>query len=145
MIAGSDHSLSKIPFASLSSIHHDAVTAPHPESPSPPRLHLCEDKQPGLTDTEAFDIATRFEAIYDANARITSTSHLTSIFSANIYHIDESYGAPTVGIQALFDDLTAPGNYTTTDAVVSVLFDIHSCDQIAVRWKKIAVTRGCKS
>ena len=113
-------------------------TYAHPPHPSPPG-------PPCLTDAEAFDLATRFEAIYDSNANITSVSQLTSLLSPNIYHLDESYGAPTVGIQAFFDDLTAPGNYTTTDVVVTVLFDFHSCDQIAVRWEEKGVTTGYES
>lgn len=106
----------------------------HPSPPGPP----C------LSDAEALDIATRYEDVFNANA-ITSLSQLTSIVSSNIAHLDENFDESTVGIEAFYESLVAPGNYTTTDAVESVLFLIHSCDQIAVRWQENAITTGYES
>jgi hypothetical protein len=105
---------------------------PHPEGP------------PCLTTSEANYLATAWLHIWDTNA-VSSLADLTPILSSDIASYDESYGGPTLGIDALLAELTAPGNYTTTDISQFPLFVIHSCDQVVTRWGYTALTTGYES
>jgi hypothetical protein len=100
-------------------------------------------------DAEALDIATRWLHLWDVTAAgqsvVSSLSDLTSILSPNITSYDETYPPPIVGIQAFYETVTAPGNYTTTDVKQVPLFAIHSCDQIATRWIETAYSTGYNS
>src|SRR5437016_7551285 len=106
-------------------------------------------KYPCLTDAEALDIATRWLHLWDITAAgqsvVTSLSDLTSILSSNITSYDETFPPPIVGIQAFYDTVTAPSNYTTTNVTQAPLFAIHSCDQIATRWIETAYSTGYNS
>lgn len=100
-------------------------------------------QKPCLTDAESLSIATAWEAVWDTGA-ITAITQLESIVTPGIQNLDETSGLID-GIQALFDTITAPGNYTTTNTKQVPLFLIHSCDQIAVRWEYTAITTGYES
>ena len=76
---------------------------------------------------------------------MSSKSDLTKILSPDIASYDETFGGPVIGIDALYNTLTAPENYTTTDIKQFPLFTFHSCDQIAPRWGYTAVTTGFES
>ena len=102
-----------------------------------------------LTDAEALHIATRWLAWWDTTATeqsvVTSPSDLTSILAPNIASYDDTYPPPIFGIQAFFDTVNAPGNYSTKDVKQAPLFVFHSCDQIAARWIETAYSTGYNS
>ena len=97
-----------------------------------------------LSDAEALSIAAKWLHIWDTNA-ITSLSDLTSIVTPNVTSVDWTYPPPTYGVQELFDTITAPGNYSTTDVKQTPLFAFHSCDTIATRWIETAYSTGYNS
>lgn len=110
----------------------------HARYPRPATWQSC------LTDTEANTIATNWLHIWGTNA-VSSLSDLTGVLSSDIASYDETFGDPTFGIEALFEEVTAPGNFTTTNVKQFPLFVIHSCDQIATRWQYTGVTTGYAS
>jgi hypothetical protein len=71
-------------------------------------------------------------------------SDLTNLATPDIANYDEAFGAPNIGIDALFQLLTAPGNFTTTDVRQFPLLVFHSCDQIATGWGYTAISTGFK-
>jgi len=97
-----------------------------------------------LRDSEANDLAKKWLSIWSTGG-VTSKAQLATIVTSNIANYDEAYGGPNLGIDALWDTITAPGNYTTDDIKQFPLFTFHSCDQIAVRWGYTAVTTGFES
>lgn len=101
-------------------------------------------KCPCLSDTEANHIATAWLHIWDTGA-ISALSDLTTIVASNITSYDEAYGGPSIGIEALFEELTLPGNFSTTDVKQFPLFVIHTCDQVVTRWGYTGVTTGYES
>lgn len=98
---------------------------------------LCED--------EAWYITRRWLDIFSTNGGINTKAKLATIVSPNLKSYDATFGPPTIGIDQLWDALTAPGNATTTNVTQSPTFLLHSCDQIAYNWQYTAVTTGYNS
>lgn len=97
-----------------------------------------------LTDPEALDISTRWLSIF-STGKVTSKKQLATIVSQDIASYDDTFGAPTFGIDELWAAVAAPGKYPTTDVKQFPLWLFHSCDQIGLRWQYEAVTTGYES
>lgn len=110
-------------------------------TPSPPKDHeaacLCGD--------EAWEISRRWLDIFSTGG-ISSKAELATIVSPDVKSYDDTFGPPTIGIDQLWEAVSAPsGNTTTTDVKQTPLFLLHSCDQIAYSWRYTAVTTGFNS
>ncbi|KAL0941292.1 uncharacterized protein CTRU02_204055 [Colletotrichum truncatum] len=104
----------------------------HPDSVS----CLCED--------EAWHITRRWLNVFSTGG-ISSKAELATIVTPDVKSYDDTFGPPTIGIDQLWGNITAPGNSTTTNVTQTPSFLLHSCDQIAYNWLYTAVTTGYNS
>ncbi|KAF2815488.1 uncharacterized protein BDZ99DRAFT_349760, partial [Mytilinidion resinicola] len=97
-----------------------------------------------LRDSEGSDIAVKWLLVWSTDPAPKKTD-LEKILTPNIASYDEAFGGPTLSLDELWDVVTAPGLYTTSDIKQLPLFSFHSCDQIGIRWGYTAVTTGFES
>jgi len=97
-----------------------------------------------LSDKEADTIATNWLKLWSVGG-VSTLSALAEVVTSDIENYDYSYGDPNIGIQSLYETLTATGNFTTSDVQQFPLFTIHSCDQVVTRWGYTAKSTGFES
>jgi len=106
-----------------------------------------------LSDSEAWNIATRYLHLYDSGA-VTSQAQVDAVLAPNMQSYDEvgpfntgpySNRPATSGAQAFFDDVSATGPRSYTNSTQRPLFVMHSCDEIAYRWQFKAYATGINS
>jgi hypothetical protein len=91
-----------------------------------------------LSDTEAKSISKRWLAIW-GTGYLTKKSQLKTLVTKDVLSFDGTYGAATVGIDALYDSATYV-DPLVTKVLQTPEWVFHSCDQIAVRWSYTAVS-----
>jgi hypothetical protein len=97
-----------------------------------------------LTQSEADSISTRWLSIFSTGG-VTTKEQLSAIVAPNLYSIDDTFGPPTTTLDELWDDISAGGNVSVTDVRQFPLYDIHTCDHIAIRWQYEGLTTGWNS
>lgn len=97
-----------------------------------------------LGEKEALDISKRWLDVF-ASDGVSSKAELATVVAADIESIDETFGAPTKGINDLWDVVVAGDNQTTTNIKYTPGVVLNTCDAIAVSWKYTAVTTGSNS
>ncbi|KAF2674802.1 hypothetical protein BT63DRAFT_21041 [Microthyrium microscopicum] len=93
-----------------------------------------------LTDDEAWSFSRRWLDIW-STGKLTKESQLYKLVTKNVLNLDGTYGAATIGIDALYASATYV-DPLVTDVVQSPEFVFHSCDSIAARWSYNAVSTG---
>ncbi|OHE97700.1 hypothetical protein CORC01_06905 [Colletotrichum orchidophilum] len=128
------HSLTMVPalLTALAAMTSGTLLSPRKEILS----CLCED--------EAWNITRRWLGVFSTPG-VSSKAELATIVSQNLTSYDDTFGPPTIGIDQLWDALTAGGNATTANVTQAPNFILHTCDQIAYNWQYSAVTTGYNS
>jgi hypothetical protein len=99
-----------------------------------------EDGPKCLSDSEAYSIAKNWLAIW-GTGYLTKKSQLTKLVTKDVLSFDGTFGAATVGIDALFDAATFVDPLVTKVLQTPELV-FHNCDHIAARWSYTAVSTG---
>lgn len=96
-----------------------------------------------LSDYEAENFSKRWLAIW-GTGYLTKKSQLSNLVTKDVLSFDGTYGAASVGIDALFDSATFV-DPLVTKVLQSPEWVFHNCDQIAVRWSYTAISTTAAS